>query len=103
MSDTKIPNGSEEITEILDDNGSTHATITSYYGGGKTATPRKHRYRLRIKVTSHLEEEVVLREFIKERLLDKTILDPAIEYEYSPKGKRENFYYVIKCYTKLEY
>jgi len=98
----KIGYGSSEKTEILDDNGSTEATITQFYDG-KQSRPVRHRYRIKRKVTSHLEEEEVFKEFMRERLTDKTILDPAIEFEYSPKGVKEGYYFVIKCYTKLEY
>lgn len=99
----KVSNGSHEETKILDDNGSTESSETKYFGKGHKSYPVRHRFRIRRKVANQREEQEEYATFSDDLITDKTMLDPVFEIEHTKKGDEEGYYFVIRCYTKLEY
>lgn len=94
--------GSKDSTKILDEEGST-VTKTTNYKNYEVVSPERNRYKYRHRVTSSDDEDRVIKEFNKLREENPRILDPAIEYSHTADGNKNGYYYVITCYTILEY
>lgn len=67
---------------------------------GKVKLPVRRRYEERFRVQDQKEELELYRKFSSELKADRLMLDPSWRIERIPKS---NEYYVVKCYTKLEY
>lgn len=67
---------------------------------GEVKLPVRKRYEERFRVESQKEELELYLQFSNELNKDKAMLDPAWRIERIPKS---NDYYVVKCFTKLEY
>lgn len=99
----KIAFGSEEVTSILDENGST-ATASIDYKGGKPKLPVRRHYKIRERVYSQKEEHAKYLEFSQELAANQSMLDPVWHpRERSKDGDVNGYYYVVKGYTLLEY
>ncbi len=57
---------------------------------------------IRVKVRSHEEELAEYEKFSEEVRNNPDIVRPSFKLETSRTGNREGYYFVIKCYTKLE-
>lgn len=99
----KISYGASEKTVILDDNGSTQSTLVNLYDGGKVSKPIRHRYKIKVKVHSQKDEHEAYVRFSDDLKQDPTMLEPSFEIEHTKLGKANGYYFVVKCYTKLEY
>lgn len=67
---------------------------------GEVRLPVRRRYEERFRVQNQKEELELYLSFSDELDKDRSMLDPAWRIERIPKN---NDYYVVKCYTKLEY
>lgn len=90
--------GKQKETNTLDENGSTVTKETNFVDH-KTVNPVRKRYEIRQRVADKKEE---MTEYLKfSDSLDGTKLDPEFRLEFpSVPG---TYYYVVKCYTELEY
>ena len=103
MNPPKIFFGSGEVTSILDDNGST-ATASIDYKAGKPKLPIRRHYKIRERVHSQAEEQEKYLQFSDELKSNHLLLDPLwLPKERSKDGDQNGYYYVVKCYTLLEY
>jgi hypothetical protein len=68
-----------------------------------TSKPVRHRFKIREKVTNQREEHEAYVKFSDDLKQDPTMLEPAFEIEHTKAGKDAGYYFVVKCYTKLEY
>ena len=84
----------------LDGDGST-VTIERNYVQRKLAKPVRRRYKYRVRVTNKKEEMAEYLKFTDSLTDDK--LDPAFTIERSKHGDANNYYFVVKCYTILDY
>lgn len=99
----KILYGTEEVTSILDENGST-ATASIDYKNGKPKLPVRRHYKIRERVHSLAEEQAKYLEFSEELAGNTLMLDPIwLPKERSKDGDANGYYYVVKGYTLLEY
>lgn len=94
--------GSEELTKIMDDEGSTMTTSVDYKNGQPKVPMRRH-YKIRLRVYSRQEERDKYHEFSKELEDNPHMLDAGWHIENSLDGKTGGYYYVIKSYTELCY
>ncbi len=92
--------GTEEQTSILDSNGSTVDTIRNYKRG-EVVKPIRRRFNIRQKVVTREDELKAYEEF--SATLDAFKKDPEFKVDKGPLNKGEAFYYVIKCWTTVEY
>lgn len=67
---------------------------------GEVKFPVRRRYEERFRVQSQKEELERYLKFSDELDKDRSMLDPAWRIERIPK---KDDYYVVKCYTRLEY
>ncbi|HET7629983.1 MAG TPA: hypothetical protein VFK03_01275 [Candidatus Saccharimonadales bacterium] len=91
--------GSHERTYIIDDNGSTVSQLINYVKG-QPNKPIRNRFKVRHPVDS-LDIES-LGQMAKRILEDPTKLDGTLELDRSVKNGETHFY-VVECYTTLEY
>lgn len=92
--------GKERSTTTLDDNGSTQTeerNIVDY----QTVNPIRKYYEYRVKVKDKKEEMTEYLKFTDS--LDESKLDPNFKIERSKHGNDNGYYFVVKCYTELEY
>lgn len=72
---------------------------------GKAVAPKRVRYEERIRVRNAKEEqEEYLRfsDFIHNSP-NADLLSPEFRIEYSKLGQKEGYYYIVKCWSCLEY
>ena len=69
---------------------------------GEVNSPISRTVEERVKVYNREEELLEYQKFSDEVLNNPDILHPAFKIETSRTGKRDGYYFVIKCYTKLE-
>lgn len=81
-------------------NGDTTEIVQKNVIRGEVKLPVRKRYEERFRVQNQKEELEQYLKFSDEVNNDKTMLDPAWRIERIPKTTD---YYVIRCYTKLEY
>lgn len=94
--------GTKQASEVIDANGSTK-TVKEDYRDGEAKKPIRVEYKLRSRVTSADEERQAYLDFSKLLEYDPALLDPAFLIEHSVAGKKGGYYYVVRCYTRLEY
>src|ERR1700757_3267758 len=94
--------GKEETTKVIDAQGSTKTTSETYVDG-TVVTPARRYYELKRRVSSQRDEHAILLEFSDDIMADRTKLDPIVKYQRSRQGDEHGYYYVILCYTQLEY
>lgn len=94
--------GTEEVTKIIDEQGSTE-TASINYREGIPNTPMRRRYMFRERVYTREEEEQMYKDFSKELANKPERMDAAFLIEKTIEGGKGGFYYVVKCYTLLEY
>lgn len=97
-----IDYGSETVTELMDEEGSTMTTTTDYKAG-QPKSPKRRKITARVRVFGRDAEREKYLEFSKELEDNPTWLDPNWSIERSLDGEKNGYYYVIKCYTLLEY
>lgn len=96
----KIPFGSTERTEIIDDNGSTRTAITNYKDG-KPQMPTRLRYSIRHR-TDKTDIETIAK-IAKDLVDDFSKLDAELKIERSKSGELEGTFDLVECYTVLSY
>lgn len=94
--------GTEETTRVIDSNGSTE-TLVENIRDWETVKPSRRKFAIRKKVTSQAQEFEEYYAFSDELAKDKSKLEPAFRIERSKVGDDNGFYYVVRCYTQLEY
>lgn len=94
--------GKKESTQVIDENGST-ATRSLNIRDGEPVKPSRVRYEIKKRVTNSLEEQEAYYTFSKDFNNDKSKLDPEFRIEYTKIGREHGYYYVVSCYTQLEY
>lgn len=94
--------GKKEITEVLDEEGSKRTQSLNVVKG-VASRPVRVRYEIRKRVSSDLEEQEAYFNFSREFNNDKSMLDPAFCIDKSKVGDANGYYYVVCCYTRLEY
>ncbi len=91
-----------KVTTRSFDKDGNYTELEENYVAGVVNSPVSRTIEERVKVHT-IEDEVreyrKFSEFIKS---SEDIVRPAFRIETSRTGKREGYYYVIKCYTKLE-
>ena len=98
----QIKFGEVEKTRIIDENGST-ATSQTIYTDGEPRTPQRVRYSIRQRVKDDKQEHQAYIDFSNEVAYDLKRLDPAFMIERTKTSLDNGYYYVVKCYTVLEY
>jgi hypothetical protein len=92
--------GVEKETTTLDDSGST-VTVERKWMNSTIVKPVRRYYEHRVKVKDKKEE---FAEYIKfSDGLTKDKLDPAFRVEHTKHGDETGYYFVVKCYTTLDY
>jgi hypothetical protein len=92
--------GVEKETINLDDSGSTVTTERKIMNSTIVKPVRRY-YEYRVKVKDKKEE---LTEYLKfSDSLDKNKLDPGFRIEHTKHGDDTGYYFVVKCYTTLDY
>lgn len=88
-----------KITETKIDGNKTEITQKNVIKG-EVKLPVRRRYEERFRVQNQKEELELYLKFSDELDKDRSMLDPEWRIERKSKS---NDYYVVKCYTKLEY
>jgi hypothetical protein len=92
--------GTKETTHLLDDEGSTMAK-TEKANAGVVAKPVRIRYEIRHR-TDKTDLETLAR--IGYSLInDPAKLDTALKFEHTKYGDQQAYFYIVECYTLLEY
>lgn len=94
--------GTTKTTIILDDNGSTETIIENYHSS-EIIKPVRKSYEIKLRVRNQEEEHRAYIDFSDELQRDKTMLDPCFKLEFTKLGRENGFYYVVKCFTQLQY
>ena len=95
--------GTEAVTSILDENGST-STAKITYNNGQPKLPVRRSYNFRERVRSTEEANAKYIEFAQELEDNPHMLDPTwLPKERSKVGDDAGYFYVVKGYTLLEY
>lgn len=94
--------GTVRRTKLLDDDGS-KVTIEEKFVAGTLNRPVRNHYEIKSRVTSQKEEHALYLAFSDDINSDTTKLDPSFKIEKTQLGKEKGFYYVVTCYTRLEY
>lgn len=94
--------GTTEATKLLDDDGSKETT-TENYRAGQVVRPIRKRYEIKTRVHNQKDEQQAYLEFSDELARDKSKLDPVFKIERSNIGDKNGYYYVVSCYSMLEY
>lgn len=89
------------ITRKFNKNGS-YEEVMENIVEGMTESPISRTIEERVKVHNIDEEIAEYRKFSEEVKSNPDIVRPAFKIETSRNGKRMGYYFVIKCYTKLE-
>lgn len=93
--------GKTETTESLDNNGS-FVVRSRKYVDGQPAYPLENYYEIREKVTSPLQQAVVLAGLVKDLDTDTEIVEAAYRIEGYRQKDKNGYYYIVKCYrTKV--
>ena len=89
------------ITRKYDENGN-YNEVEKNIVDGHINPPISRTIEERIKVHNEEEEFEEYRKFSREVRSNPDIVRPAFKLDTSRPGKRDGYYFVIKCYTKLE-
>lgn len=99
---SKIQFGKIKMTKI-DGNITSH--VETNMVNGAAVTPRRARYEERVRVHNAREEqEEYLRfsDFVHSHP-NADLLSPEFRIEFSKQGQKEGYYYIVKCWSCLEY
>lgn len=94
--------GMVETKQVIDTDGST-VTTTEKLRKGIVNPPVRRYYEMRKRVASEKDEFEEYAEFSLDIRNDKSMIEPAFRIERSKVGDLEGYYYVVRCYTRLEY
>lgn len=94
--------GTTETTKVIDSNNSTETTAQNIKNN-EIVMPVRKRYEIRKRVSSQEQEHHEYTLFSNELSIDKAMLDPSFKIERSRSGDDKGYYYVVRCYTLLEY
>lgn len=94
--------GTIKETQLLDDDGSKVTTEEKYRAGQVNRPVRKY-FEIKTRVRDQNEEHAAYIAFSDSIKTDKSLLDPAFRIETTSLGDDKGFYYVVSCYTQLEY
>lgn len=89
------------ITRKIDKNGNLNE-IEENIVEGIVNSPISKTIEERVKVHNIAEEVAEYRKFSLFIKDNADIINPAFKITSSRNGRREGYYYVVKCYTKLE-
>lgn len=92
--------GKEEVTEIIDADGST-LTVEKNFNAGVTLKPRRLHYEIRHRTDIiDLESLSILARAL---INDPEKLDASLKFERTKTGEQNGYYHIVECYTLLEY
>lgn len=94
--------GEVNKTRVIDGEGST-ATTQVIYKDGEPNMPQRVRYEFRSRVKNEKEEQQEYLDFSNEIAFDLKRLDPVFKIERTRRTLDSGYYYVVKCWTTLEY
>lgn len=94
--------GTQKTTKVLDNNGSTITTEEKYVKGKPNNIVRRY-YEVKVRVHNQKEEHEAYVSFSDAISKDKSMREPAFRIEHNKLGDESGYYYVVECYTKLEY
>lgn len=99
---SKIEYGKIKTTKV--EGGLTTHTETNIVDGSAIA-PKRVRYEERVRVRNAKEEQEEYLRFsdFVHASPDVDLLTPEFRIEYSKLGQKEGYYYVVKCWSRLEY
>lgn len=97
-----IKYGKVETKRVIDDEGSTE-TVKEHINNSASTKPVRRAYEIKHRVTNEAEEFKEYADFSRKLREDKGMLDPAFRIEFSKLGDEKGYYYVVLCYTRLEY
>ena len=99
---SRIQFGKIKTTKV---EGSLTSHIEANMVEGVAVTPKRVRYEERIRVRNAKEEQ---EEFLRfsdfvHSSPNADLLSPEFRIEYSKQGQKEGYYYIVKCWSCLEY
>lgn len=94
--------GAQKTTQVIDDNGSTITTAKNIVND-EVVRPVRQYYEVKTRVHNEREEHEAYIEFSDDLRKDKSMLDPNWRIERSKIGNDNGYYYVVRCWTCLEY
>lgn len=94
--------GAKDTTHVIDDEGSTRTTARNIVND-EIVRPVRQRYEIKTRVHNQREEHEAYLKFSDEFARDRSMLDTYVKIEHSKVGDQNGYYYVVKCYTQLEY
>lgn len=94
----KLRYGTEKQTTYIDEQGSTKSVERKYKAGNLVGAVVKE-YRIRERVHNRKEEMAHIIRFIDELTEDKE--EPQIHFEHTELGKKQGYWYVVKCYKTV--
>ena len=89
------------ITKSFDKNGN-YNELEQNYVDGEINSPISRTIEERVKIYTLEEELEEYRKFSEFIHSNSDIVRPSFKLDTSRAGKQEGYYFVIKCYTKLE-
>lgn len=91
--------GTEEVTKILDENGSTETTVTKTHAGVSKISSR----RLAIRHRTDKTDIKKISEIAAALMNDPLKMDAEIRLERTKHGEMNGYYHLVECYTLVEY
>lgn len=86
----------------LDKEGSTKQVDDTILNG-ESKSPLRVSYKMRVRVHNQTEEHQEYVKFSDEVNDNRSMLDPCFMIEHNRLGDQSGYYYVVRCYTILEY
>lgn len=99
---SKIQFGKIKTTKV---EGGLTTHIEANMVNGSTVAPKRVRYEERVRVSNAKEEHeeyLKFSDFVHSHS-DADLLSPEFRIEYSKQGQKEGYYYIVKCWSCLEY
>lgn len=94
--------GEVNKTRVIDQEGST-ATTQVIYTDGEPKMPQRVRYEFRSRVKNERQEQQEYLDFSNEVSSNLMMLDPIFKLERTKRTLENGYYYIVRCYTTLEY
>ena len=94
--------GKVSTTSVIDKEGST-STFDTNYVNGDVKLPVRNRFEIKVRVCTQAEEHAEYMKFSQELRENPYMLDACFRIDRSSIGDKKGFYYVVKCFTRLEY
>jgi hypothetical protein len=94
--------GTIKAKKLLDEEGS-KVTVEEKLVNGQVNRPVRKYFEIKTRVRDQKEEHATYIAFSDSIRNDNSKLDPDFRIEKSALGNEKGFYYVVSCYTQLEY